>query len=394
MNIKIPIYWKNPYLTSIETKILSINGNEIILEDDIFYPESGGQESDIGFLIVGNEKKAKIIHVFKKGEKSALKAEIYGELKKGEMVIAKIDSERRNSLMRAHTAQHLLSAFLSKEGIETVHAEIHPDEFIVEADKKISLEVLTNVIDKSNNAIFRGVKVHSRYFTPEELEKQKLSTRKPLKKAGNIIRVIDIENIDQTFCGGTHVDSLSKIGLLLPLSYGKKFIHISTGKKSLKIISKENSKKINLARELTTSPEQVFETLDLLYQKTKAEISSKDRVFIEFLKQIMSKKEIFTQKIHSYDVLVLPELPFNKKQLNKVIRLLKEKGIQNYILISMDGYMNIDFSSNKSYYLAEKLFDVLSSRFECKGGGKKGKYTLKLSHKIRYREMIEIIQEL
>ena len=115
MNDDLPEYWKNPYLTEIETEIVFVSHDFIELKHDLFYPESGGQESDTGFLFIGDKLVGEVYHVVKgENEKSLLKVNWKNDFepKVGQIVKARINPERRLSLMRSHTAQHLLSAVL------------------------------------------------------------------------------------------------------------------------------------------------------------------------------------------------------------------------------------------------------------------------------------------
>lgn len=44
------IFWQDPYLTGLETCVASVNGNQITVNETIFYAFSGGQESDYGTI--------------------------------------------------------------------------------------------------------------------------------------------------------------------------------------------------------------------------------------------------------------------------------------------------------------------------------------------------------
>ena len=43
-------FWKDPYLSRLDTRVAGVNGNEITLEETVFYAFSGGQESDRGTI--------------------------------------------------------------------------------------------------------------------------------------------------------------------------------------------------------------------------------------------------------------------------------------------------------------------------------------------------------
>ncbi|MDP2044473.1 MAG: alanine--tRNA ligase-related protein, partial [Candidatus Omnitrophota bacterium] len=101
---------------SAQAKILAIlkDGKEVILGKTPFYAESGGQAGDTGKLINGKnvfevldtQKIDKVIvHIGKV---------ISGSFKKGDLVKAEINSARRMSITRNHTATHILQAALRK----------------------------------------------------------------------------------------------------------------------------------------------------------------------------------------------------------------------------------------------------------------------------------------
>ena len=43
-------FWDDPYLTTLQTEVTRVVGNQVWLRDTIFFAQSGGQESDTGFL--------------------------------------------------------------------------------------------------------------------------------------------------------------------------------------------------------------------------------------------------------------------------------------------------------------------------------------------------------
>src|SRR5688572_15537029 len=40
------VFWDNPYQTYLETKVIQVDGNTVVLDETIGFSESGGQESD------------------------------------------------------------------------------------------------------------------------------------------------------------------------------------------------------------------------------------------------------------------------------------------------------------------------------------------------------------
>lgn len=44
------VFWENPYQQSLKTKVISVEGNELLFEGTIAYSFSGGQESDKAYI--------------------------------------------------------------------------------------------------------------------------------------------------------------------------------------------------------------------------------------------------------------------------------------------------------------------------------------------------------
>ena len=59
------LYMEDSYLKEITTKIKNVNEKFVVLQETIFYPSSGGQPNDTGFIIK-DDKKYKVINVLKK----------------------------------------------------------------------------------------------------------------------------------------------------------------------------------------------------------------------------------------------------------------------------------------------------------------------------------------
>src|SRR5262249_32050158 len=90
---------------------------EIVLDHTPFYAESGGQVGDVGHLIAsgGDHEIAHVTNTY--APVSGLivhKAEARDTVRAGDLVTAKADASRRDSIRRNHTATHLLHAALRK----------------------------------------------------------------------------------------------------------------------------------------------------------------------------------------------------------------------------------------------------------------------------------------
>src|SRR3990167_5524479 len=104
------IFWENPYQTSLTTRVASVNGNEVLVEETIAYSFSGGQESDSAFFndfqVLGSRMEGPLIfYTLPDGH----------GLSKSDEVLITIDWERRRRLMRLHFAAELILEIVTQK---------------------------------------------------------------------------------------------------------------------------------------------------------------------------------------------------------------------------------------------------------------------------------------
>jgi hypothetical protein len=118
------VFWTDPYLTKLETRIAEVRGDEIMLERTILYALSGGQESDAG--TIGGHP---VLEARKQGKDILYRLGPGHGLGVGDLVLVLIDWERRYRLMRLHFAAEIV--------LELVYRKL--DEFLRSAP--ISLKI-------------------------------------------------------------------------------------------------------------------------------------------------------------------------------------------------------------------------------------------------------------
>src|SRR5271166_465194 len=189
----------------------------IILRETAFYPTSGGQVHDTGWLSVNGAERlrvtevveaedGRIVHYLEAPPKSPLA---------GAAVHGSIDPERRRDHMQQHTGQHVLSAaFLELYQMPTVSFHMGEDYCSIDlATPSVSSEQMVGAEKRANEIVFENRPVRVRYVSRAEAEK--LGLRKLPLAERDELRLIEIADFDLSACGGTHVEASGQIGSIM-----------------------------------------------------------------------------------------------------------------------------------------------------------------------------------
>ncbi len=195
----------------------------VLLETTPFYAESGGQTGDRG-TIESNGNIMEVLDTQKiTGGQFVCHCEVTsGGFTTGTAVTAKVDTETRAAAARNHTAAHLLQAALRKVLGDHVHQagqlvnseRLRFDFSHFEAVTADELKEIEAIINKN---ILDAITVTMTEMPIEEANKLGAMALFG-EKYGDVVRVVNVEGTSIEFCGGTHVDNTSKIGLFKILS--------------------------------------------------------------------------------------------------------------------------------------------------------------------------------
>jgi alanyl-tRNA synthetase len=222
------LYYHDSFLYNFDAEVRSVLESPrpaLILDRTAFYPTSGGQIHDTGWIASATDAASKLrITEVADTEDGHVVHYLEAPLKNvqpGTRIRAEINSIRRRDHMQQHSAQHVLSAaFVRLFNMPTVSFHMGDDYCSIDLDTPAlspnqieAAERLTNEIVLEN----RGVDI--RFTTREEaaalgLRKLPLAERDPL-------RLIDIRDFDLTACGGTHVAQTGQIGSILVRKFEK-----------------------------------------------------------------------------------------------------------------------------------------------------------------------------
>jgi Ser-tRNA(Ala) deacylase AlaX len=190
------IFWQDPYLTSLDTRVATVGGQDVTIEETIFYAESGGQESDSGTI------GGKIVYQARNSGKAIIyRLEPTHGLQQGDRVNVKIDWIRRYRLMRLHFAAEIVLELFYKNfpGIQKVGAHIAADKARIDFLKEESITpFLAEFGREAQDLIDADLPIVSA-FSDEEAER----------------RYWMVEGFAQVPCGGTHLKRTGEVGKIL-----------------------------------------------------------------------------------------------------------------------------------------------------------------------------------
>ena len=217
------LYYTDSFLYEFDAEVVNVNQANprpaITLDRTAFYPTSGGQIFDTGWLFptrTDEHRKLRVVEVAEGEDGSVVHfIEAAGGLEPGTRVHGIIDAERRRDHMQQHSGQHVLSAaFVRLFNVPTVsfHMGIEACSIDLEtkplaADQVEAAEALANEVVTENRP------VDVRFVTQAEATTLGLRKFPPVEREK--LRLIDIRGFDLTACGGTHVHSTGQIGCIL-----------------------------------------------------------------------------------------------------------------------------------------------------------------------------------
>jgi Ser-tRNA(Ala) deacylase AlaX len=187
------LFWEDPYLTQLETYITSVKGNDITVEQTIFFAFSGGQESDDG--IVGNSR---VLQARTEGREIVYTLENGHGFKPRDQVRMKINWERRYQLMRLHFAAEIVLELVYRNlgSIKKIGAHIAQDKARIDFEWGENISKIFPLIQKEALGIIETNQEIISAFSDEETEE----------------RYWEVRGFARVPCGGTHLGRTGEIG--------------------------------------------------------------------------------------------------------------------------------------------------------------------------------------
>ena len=352
----------------------------VVLDRTYFYPTGGGQEHDVGRLgeaqvldVYKDESRGVLIHVVDREPATGLVAA-------AGLVGARIDRSRRLRHMQHHTAQHLLShCCVQLLGLETASANINgdtPSTLDLDGDEP-GKDDLLRVETLANEIIAEDRPVRTYFVAPERLHT--IPLRKP-PKVSEDIRIVEIDGLDYSACGGTHAATTGGIGVVKILRSErvkeKTRLHFIAGSRAVEYFQSLHETVSRLAGAMSVHPQELSVAVERVADQLKAAQRELGRLRAEML--VAEARQLFAQaEVHEDRRLILAS--FTGRTMNDLRLLAKE-------LSSMPGTVAILASEESgeaktpqvllvvacaadSGLQAQDLLRGLLPKFNGKGGG-------------------------
>lgn len=205
------LYYDDAYCREFEAAIVRVEtrgqARAVWLDRTAFYPSSGGQPFDTGALggcavIDVVDEDDGVVHVVEGEAPLAARQAVRGA----------IDWERRFDHMQQHTGQHILSAAIVRRWqVPTIGFHLGKESATIDLARELTAAQVAEAEVDANRVVWEDRPVTVRYADAGDAPA--LGLRKASSRTGTL-RLVDIEGVDLSACGGTHVARTGGVGIV------------------------------------------------------------------------------------------------------------------------------------------------------------------------------------
>lgn len=289
------LYYQDQYRKKFHAKVIKVvNDKYVVLDRTCFYPEGGGQLADTGYLIF-NGSKSEVIDVQKVGRV------IIHEVKpaspqEGSLVKGVINWNKRYSLMKNHTATHLINGSARRvlgEHVWQVGTQkgIDSSRLDISHYQRLTPEEVHQIETLANQGIQKRMPVNTTWVPRNEAEKKHgFRLYQGGAVPGKEIRVVKTGDFDVEACGGTHLQNTSEVGFIKIIHTervqdGVERLVYAIGIPALKAVQKNERLIWNLAEILNTPTGKLDKTAQNLLKELKEAQTDKRKLIKELVAQ-------------------------------------------------------------------------------------------------------------
>ena len=298
------LYYENSFLFDFVAALLQVcrlddGRTALVLDRTAFYPTSGGQTFDTGWIewedldspqalrpklrvgeVLEDEASGEVWHVIEPVPE--LEHALAGTTAAGGNAVRVrgfIDVERRRDHLQQHSGQHVLSAaFVELFELPTVSFHMGEESCTIDLEaKSLSPEQVRRAELRANQIIFEDRPVKTHFVSPEQAREMGLRKLPPAGRER--LRIVEIADFDLCACGGTHVRATGQDGAILlrkveKVKQGMR-VEFVCGERAVRFARKDYETLAEAAglysAHLWTAPEQIRKSLDEIKSAAKRE---------------------------------------------------------------------------------------------------------------------------
>ena len=393
------LYENNAYLRSCEGVVTlardehpSDNESEqmytVSFDQTVFFPEGGGQSSDIGTAVTADAPE----HAYKVTDVQIEDGVVYHTLTgdapcpcPGDRMILTIDWDHRFDNMQRHLGEHILSgAFYRLYG--AVNKGFHMgDDYIMidlafdkDAEEKpgsfrydrVTWEMAEKAELEANRVIWKDAPVTRQHFdTREEAEKLPLRKKLAFDRDISVITVGDPDDPDDcVYCCGTHPSSAGQVGLIkiykIEPNRGMSRIYLECGERAFRHYQKRHDDLYDISCDISAGFDDVKVKFDKLQEKTQA---LHDRIYALTQKTVRQEAEALAGSEN--DILVKYYDDLSTEDILQIVKRLDKMDRGKGLLILVSAASNTAILSSTEVDCG-KIIKENAPAFSGKGGGK------------------------
>lgn len=212
----IALYDDDSFATEFTAQVVSCSESEgaykIVLDQTLFFPEQGGQTSDVGHIGEVNVtdvqiENDEIVHYCDKA------------IEVGQKVVGIIDWYHRFGKMQQHTGEHIFTGLAHNiYGADNVGFHLSDNTVTLDLNIELSEDQVRRIERTANLVITKDVAVKAYY--PDEATLAATDYRSKKEIDGDV-RLVEIEGVDICACCAPHVKTTGQVGMLKVISFGK-----------------------------------------------------------------------------------------------------------------------------------------------------------------------------
>ncbi|MBJ7982936.1 alanine--tRNA ligase [Bacillus cereus] len=356
---------------------------QLMLDVTPFYAESGGQIADRGYLLADGVKVlVKDVQKAPNGQNLHKVVVEEGTLTKEAAVKALIDTKNRSSVVKNHTATHLLHQALK----DVLGTHVNQAGSLVTSERlrfdfshfgQVQADELEKIERIVNEKIWQSIDVA---ISQKAIEEAKEMGAMALfgEKYGDVVRVVQVGDYSLELCGGCHVDNTASIGIFKivaesGIGAGTRRIEAVTGKSAYELMNDQVGLLKEAAGKMKTNPKDILTRVDGLFAEVK-QLQKENESLAAKLSNIEAGN--LTDSVMTVDGVNVLAAKVNVADMNNLRTMMDD--LKNklesavVVLVSVnDDKVNILAGVTKDLisqgYHAGKLVKEVASR--CGGGG-------------------------